>query len=129
MSVKAIDNANMIGLTTRNVAWDTFAPAVTYVYDPAAGTIVVTDASVIPAGDTLNRVHIKIMDDFGGELRDSITVTGAPGAKTINVTSLNRSKPLTIVATVVTTNNLVSDGTAHKFYHTSGALGSWDKKY
>ncbi len=124
MGAQAIDNANLVNLNV-NLGTTGFTPAVSYAYDAGAKTVTVTDGSTIPAGDTLKKVHVKVMDDFGGEVRDTITVTGAPGAKTINVATLDPSNGLKVMATVLTTKMLAADGSAVRI-GAAGSVGRWD---
>lgn len=124
MSVQAIDNSNLVNYCN-DCGISGFTPAVTYVYDAGAKTVVVTDGSTIPAGDTLKKVHVRVLDDFGGEVRDAITATGAGGAKTLDVSSLDASKGLKIMATVLTTNLIAADGNAINI-GAAGAIGNWD---
>jgi hypothetical protein len=126
MGAQAIDNSNM--LNYRNSAdLVGFVPAVGFVYDSEAETVVFTDGSTIPAGDTLEKVHVRVTDNFGNELRDTITVTGAPGAQTVDVSSLDASEGLNVMATVITTNNIVADGSAFKI-GASGNISRWDSQ-
>lgn len=122
---QAIDNTNLINVFNGQANVAGFTPAGTYVYDAAAATVVITDATTIPSGDTLAVIHYQVFDKFGGEVKDKVTATG--GAKTLNVASLNKSKPLDIKVTVVTTQNRVADGGAYNI-GAAGALGFYDKQ-
>ncbi|MVT11380.1 hypothetical protein [Chitinophaga tropicalis] len=102
-------------------------PAVSYTYDPVEKEVVVTDGSTYAAGDGLKKVHVKVHDNFGKEVRDTITVTGAPGAKTIDVSTLNASKGLNITATIITNVDFHADGSAFVI-QAAGNLANWDKK-
>lgn len=122
MGAQAISNANLKDYRgDQGVAG--FVPNVTYTQ--SGNNVVVTDASTIPAGDTLNKVQVKLQDKFGNEVRDNITVTGAPGQKTLSSATLDKSEPLTLVVTVITNNNLVADGRAMNI-GAAGSLGYWD---
>lgn len=117
----AIDNSNLINYRGQQPAG--FTPALTYTND---GTnVVITDGSTIPAGDSLVAVHVRVHDKFGGEVRDKIVATGAGGAKTLSLASLNKSKPLDITVTVLTTNKIAADGGAYNI-GASGSVGNFD---
>lgn len=122
MGAQAISNANLKDyLGDQGVAG--FVPNVTYAV--AGNNVTVTDGSTIPVGDTLNGVQVKLQDKFGNEVRDKITATGGGGAKILSSATLDKSEPLTIVATVITNNNIVADGRAMNI-GAAGSLGSWD---
>lgn len=131
MSVQAIDNSGLVGYCNTGCSIAGFTPVVTYTYDPAAaagvGQVVIQDGSTIPAGDTLKKVHVRVLDDFGNEVRDTITVTGAPGAKTITLTGLDKSRGVKIMATVLTTGNIAADGSAVPAF-SAGSIGTWDSQ-
>lgn len=118
-----IDNSNLINYRGTQPAG--FIPSVSYVYDAAAKTVTVTDGSTIPAGDTLSKVHVRIADKFGGEVRDAITVTAGPGAKVLDVSTLDASKGLDLRATVLTTKHIAADGGAYGLA-AAGNASSWD---
>jgi hypothetical protein len=123
MPLQAADNTNLKNLSGKLPAG--FNPVVTYTND---GTnVVVTDGTAIPAGDTLKKVKIQVFDKFGGEVRDVITVTGGPGAKTLSLATLNKSKPLDLKVTVLTTNNIAADGGAYNL-GASGSVSDWDSQ-
>lgn len=202
--MNAIDNANLLRLCNDCGAVG-FVPSMTYSYED--GIITVTNASTIPAGDTLRHIKIKVHDFFGNHVvggivaatggkgyRTAPTVviegdgTGAtahavltndvvtsvvidtggtgystatarfvsvdggfgaeagavtiaanavtaialaaPGQNTdIDVSSLNRSKPLALTATIITTGGIVADGGAYGIL-TEGDIENWDvQKY
>lgn len=122
MGAQAISNANL-----KDYRGDQgtagFVPSVTYAV--AGNNVTITDGSTIPAGDALKKVHLKLQDKFGNEVRDVITVTGAPGQKILSSATLDKSEPLKIVATVITNENRVADGCAINI-GAAGSLGSWD---
>ena len=121
--MKPIDNSNLVNY--RGCLPAGFTPKVSYAYDAAAKEVVITDDSDIPDGDALSKVHVSVHDKFGGEVRDAITVTGAPGAQTIDVSSLDASKGLDIRATVLTTKHIAADGGAYGI-GAAGDVSSWD---
>jgi hypothetical protein len=118
----AIDNSN---LTNYRGDQPALVPVVTFTYNPGTGQVVVTDGSTIPAGDTLKKVHVKVHDAFGGEVRGTITTTGAPGAQTLACAALDESKGLNITATVLTTKNVAADGSAFNI-GAAGSIARWD---
>jgi hypothetical protein len=74
MSVQAIDNANLVNICN-DCGIVGFTPAVS---DGVSGSnVTVTENSVIPAGDSQKATHVRLMDDFGGEVRASILVGGS----------------------------------------------------
>lgn len=122
MSV-AIDNT---GLTDYrgDQGIGSFNPVVTFTL--TGNTLAVQDGTTgFPAGDSLRRVHVKAQDGFGGEVRGTITVTGAPGAQNISVATLRRERGLKVVATVVTVQGIAADGSISNI-GASGSIGSWD---
>jgi hypothetical protein len=132
MPVNAIDNSNLLDYRGTEGTED-FTPGVEYVYDAAAAEIDVTDASYFPSGVSLLRTHIKVHDKFGGQVNGAIENpdgSDSPGMRTatIDVSGLDRSKPLDITATVVADDGrLVADGGAYDI-QAAGVLGSWDKQ-
>lgn len=125
--MQAIDNTNLVNYCKTNCNITSFLPKISFVYDAAAKTVVVTDGSTYGSGDGLKKAHIKVHDYFGAELRDTITVTSTPGAKTINVATLNASKGLNITATIITNVDFHADGSAYRIA-AAGDLSNWDKK-
>lgn len=125
--MQAIDNTNLVGYCKANCSITSFLPSASYVYDAVEKEVVVQDGSTYGAGDGLKKVHIKVHDQFGSEVRDTITVTGVGGAKTIDVSTLNTSKSLNITATIITNNDFHADGSAFGI-QAAGNLANWDKK-
>lgn len=106
-----------------------FAAAVNYTHDPAAKTILLTDASTYPTGDSRKIVHLRAIDKNGKEVRDSIAAADVDNAITLNVATLDASGGLSVTATVVTTKGCISDGRVDGVgvNTNAGALGYWDK--
>lgn len=135
MAANAIDNSNL--LDYRGDQPSGFVPGVDYVYDSVAAEVDVTDASVFESGHSLLRIHVRVHDKFGGQVNGEIenpdgSDSAAQHTSTINVSTLNRSKPLDITATVVGLDptglaQVVADGGAYDI-GASGSLGSWDKQ-
>jgi len=200
--MNVIDNSNLLQMC-KDCGAVGFVPALSYVYDAGAGTVVVTNSSTIPTGDVLNKIKVRVHDFFGGEVRGEIfghtggngytsvpqvvitggggtgatahavltngvvtsvvvdtpgtgytsdpvaTVVGGGGngaklavtrstttvssiavvaddnAVTLNVASLDRSKQLALVATILTDNRIAADGGAYGLM-AAGNVGYWD---
>lgn len=120
--VQAIDNTNLKTLGGDLTAG--FIPSVSIVYDPAAKTVVITDASTIPAGDTLLKVKVRLIDANGKEVTGSITATGTPGALTLSTAQLSPGHGLDVLGTVLTTKGLSADGRITRI-DTTGSLEYW----
>lgn len=126
----AIDNTNLKNLG-RDSSTEGFTPGVRYAYDATAKEIDVFDESVFPSGISLLRTQIKVHDKFGNTVNDTIenpngSESGNDRTTTIDVSSLDASKPLDITATVVGDDGqFVADGGAYNI-QAAGHLGSWD---
>lgn len=82
----AIDNANLVNICQNYCNVAGFNPNVTYTYNAATNQVVVTDSSVLIAGDSVKACHLKIMDKFGGEIRAELVAPGQGGAGTASLT-------------------------------------------
>lgn len=128
----AIDNTNLLNLG-RDGSTEGFTPGVEYTYDSVAKEIDVNDASVFPSGVSLLRTQVKVHDKFGNTVNGSIenpsgSESGDDRTKTLDVSSLDASKPFDITATVIGNDGkLIADGGAYNI-GASGTLGSWDKQ-
>lgn len=122
MPVKPFDNTNLLQMCNDCGAVG-FVPAVGYTYNAATGDVVVTNTSTIPAGDTFGKVHLRLTDQFGGEVRGTITVAATP--VTISALTLNRSKSLNLMATIVTPGHIAADGSAYGL-QAAGDVANWD---
>lgn len=127
--MSAIDNSNLKDyLGSQGTSG--FVPGLRYTYDASAAEIDFNDASAFPAGVGHKRTLIKVHDKFGNTAPGAIeNPNGSESADdrttTIDVSGLDRSKPLDITATVVAdANHLIADGSAHDI-GTSGTLSSW----
>lgn len=125
--MKAIDNSKLIDYCRSSCNITSFIPSIHYSLDATEKKITVSDDSKFGSGDQLKKVHVKIHDNFGSEVRETITATGEPGKKVIDISSLNNTKGLTIRALVISKNNLHADGSATNI-QTVGILAYWDKK-
>jgi hypothetical protein len=122
MGVNAISNANLINLC-RDCGATGFLPVATYTYNAGTGAVVVTNASTIPANDTFRIAHLRLTDEFGNEVRGDITTAGTP--VTLSATTLNRSKPINLTVTILTTNGIIADGSAF-WLQAAGDVARWD---
>lgn len=131
--MQAIDNSNLLDYRGTEGTSE-FIPAVAYDYDAANGEIDFEETSSFPSGVALKLTKIQVYDKFGGEVRGAIgPATGSDSAAqhsaTIDVSTLDRSKPLDIKATVIGDDDmLVADGIATNISNGEGNLGSWDKQ-
>ncbi|MFB6453716.1 hypothetical protein ACE38W_00470 [Chitinophaga sp. Hz27] len=125
--MNAIDNSNLINYCRSGCDITSFLPTVAYTYDAGAKTVAVTDNTTFGNGDTLKKVHIKVLDQFGGEVRGTITATGTPGKQIIDVSSLNVSKGLSVNSTVISNAGFVADGSAVNI-GAAGSLSRWNKR-
>lgn len=125
----AIDNSNL-----KNYRDDQgttgFLPDEWFVYDANAKHIDVSDHSLFPAGITLKKVHVRVCDKFGKEVRGEFAPPGdstnESGEVTIDVATLDASRGLDITATVIASDGrLVADGSAMNI-GAAGKLGGWD---
>lgn len=123
MQTQAIDNANLLNLVDQGLG--TFNPSITFAL--SGSNVTVTDGSTMNSGDTLKKIHVRLLDEFGGEVRDVITVTGAPGQKVLSSSTLNTSRGLRLTATIITNAGIVADGNAVGL-GASGSLSNWDKQ-
>jgi hypothetical protein len=106
--MKAINTTGWAALAT-NCTCTGFAPAFTYVYDTLAKTVIVTDASTLPTGDTYGKANINIYDGAGNVLHAQITTLHGHTA-TVDVSTLDPTKGgLNITATIVTTATCIAD--------------------
>lgn len=129
--MNAIDNENLLNYRTGDTV--DFIPGLSYSYDANAAEIDFTDTSTFPSGKALKKTKIQVFDKFGGEVRgfilpDTGSDSGHDHETTISVSTLDRSKPLDIKATVICDDDmLVADGGAYNI-GSAGTLGSWDKQ-
>lgn len=118
-----IDNTNLLQMC-RDCGATGFVPAVDYAYDSGAATVTLNNASTIPAGDTFSKMKARVHDFFGNEVRGVQTVQATD--LVLDVSTLDRSKPLAITLTIHTTNKIAADGSASGYLETAGDIGHWD---
>lgn len=133
MAVNAIDNSNL--KHPNDPAMAAFDPGVSYTYDAATAEVDAWDSTRgFPSGVSLLRTHVRVHDKFGGQVNGEIENpdgSESPGTRavTIDVSSLNRSKPLDITVTVIGDDGkTVADGGAYDI-GAAGQVGNWDKQY
>lgn len=118
-----IDNTNLLQMC-RDCGAVGFVPTLAYAYDAGAATVTMTNTSTIPAGDTYTTTKVRVTDFFGNEVRGVQPVKATP--LVLNISTLNRSKPLMITATVLTANQIAADGSASGFLQAAGNIDFWD---
>lgn len=106
-----------------------FLPKLEYEYDAVAKEVDVVSKTEFPAGKYLKKVILHVHDKFGGTVHGEITEQPGSGVAddvTIDVETLNLSKPLDITATVILTgDHLVADGGAYDI-GVAGELSNWN---
>ncbi|MFA6060040.1 MAG: hypothetical protein WC756_17690 [Taibaiella sp.] len=121
----AIDNSGLVNYC-RNCNCSNFTPSFTYVFDAAAKTVTVTNASTIAGPDGHKIAHVYVHDKFGKQVYDHIDTVN--GNKVISTATLDASKPFNITVTAVTNGGCTADGSATNI-SAAGAIGGWDKKF
>ena len=126
--MSAIDNSGLTNYRDRTSTAQ-FNPELTYVYNAGAATVTVTAGT---SGTTeLEKVHVRVHDKFGGEVRGQITTpldSGETDNVVIDVSSLDRSKPLDITATAFADDSkTVADMGAYNI-GAAGTIGNADKQ-
>ena len=122
--MKAIGNSGLLKLVAAWAGSTAFAPVVGYVYDASAKTVVMKDTTTYVSGDSIKVVNCHVTDSAGVTLHKVITVTGTPGAITIDVSTLNPVNGFAIRATVVTTQGMAADVAAYRVGATAPAAGN-----
>jgi hypothetical protein len=93
---------------------NSLAASVGFVYDATAKTIVVTDNTTYPSGDSRKLVHVEVFDYFGGRVQGDILAADSDNAITINVATLNNSRGFALSVLVVSTKGKRKDGSQFK---------------
>lgn len=128
MESKALDTGTLKDkLFQRGCNCIGFAPALSFTYNSGTNVVVVTDASVLPSGDTLKRINVLVHDEYGGTKAGTIA-TAAGNTGSIDVSGLNKSKGLHLTATIVTNAGCKSDGAARSIGAT-GSLSNWSETW
>jgi hypothetical protein len=130
MGANAVDNSNLKNLG-RDSNTTGFVPSVTFEYDASAKEVDFTEASAFPSGVALKKTRVSVHDKSGGQVDGFIlpaegSDSGHDGTTTLDVSSLDLSKPLDVKATVIADDDmLVADGGAYNI-GAAGEVGSWD---
>jgi len=119
----AINNANLLNMC-KDCGAVGFVPELSYAYDAVEAEVTITNTSTIPSGDTFLKLKVRVHDFFGKEVRGFQTVQATP--LVIDISSLDRSKPLAITVTLITTNNILADGGAYGYLQAAGNIGWYD---
>lgn len=126
MPLQAFDNTGIINFCNNCNCTGVTAGA-SYAYNAGAGTVTVTDTSTITAPDAFKKMNVAVHDQFGKQVNGVITaLAGNTGA--IDITSLNRSKPLKITVTLVTNGGCTADGIATDII-AAGTMAGWQKGF
>jgi hypothetical protein len=97
------------------------APAVAFDYDKDTHVLTIADNSVYPSGDSRKQVNVEAFDKFGGVVRKSFTEEGefvndsessdgVANSFGLDLTSLNKTEGVEVIATVVSTLGRTSTG-------------------
>lgn len=125
--MNAFSNVNIKDKLCGDCACTGFAPTATFAYDAGAGTITVTNATTYPAGDSAKQMLVKAIDKDAGQVVGNST--SATGVVTLDVSGLNNAEGFTVLVTVETTKQCISDGHAKwiGIAITEGSVSFWDK--
>ncbi len=105
----AIDNSGIKNFCG-NCGCPGFVPGVSAAFDPVAKTLKARDTSAYGAGDGLQAVNVTVSSRADKKHKyEQITVTGAPGEKTVSLADMDLSEGVNVLATVVTTARCVAD--------------------
>lgn len=126
MPLQAFDNSQILDFCNNCNCTGVTAGA-SYTYDAVTGKVTVTDTSVIAAPDTFKKMNVAVHDQFGKQVNGSISALGG-NTGALDVTSLNRSKPLKITATLVTNGGCTADGIASDII-AAGNVAGWQKGF
>lgn len=115
---------NNLGIINYDALPATFTGSATFEHDIDAETLTVTDASSgFPAGDSFRRLHVDVFDKFGNKKYGKIDA--AAGNVVLDISTLNVSRGIAVLITVVSTKGLAKDGTAFKIANTQ-TTGNFD---
>ena len=126
MAVNAIDNTQLVDYNRQGTPIAIFQPKVSFTYNAGTKVVEAWDGSTFPSGDGLKIAHLSVTDNFGGEVKGSVSTTGAGGKATLDITSLQPSEGIRLTATVITNKGLIADGSFRNM-GAAGDLFRWDK--
>lgn len=118
-----IDNTNLLQMCN-DCGVAGFIPELSYTYDAGGAELTIVNGSTLPGGVTFTKAKVRVHDFFGAEVRGVQTVQATD--LVIDVSTLNRSKPLTVTATIILNNNIVADGSVSGFLEAAGDIGFFD---
>lgn len=122
----AFDNSNLINDTCGGCDCKGFIASASFVYDPNAHTIAVTDHSTYEAGDGRKMINVRVSDKNGKKAKSGADASPV----TADVSGLDLSEGYQLFVTIVTDNGCISDGHVGNNWLTSalsGNIGSWDR--
>ncbi len=120
----AIDNSGLKDFCG-NCGCPGFAPGVLIAFDPVAKTLKARDTSAYGAGDGLNAVNVTVGSPADKSHKYArVTVTGAPGEQTVNLTGMDLTKGVNVMATVVTNARCVADLGSYDFGFATSAVSA-----
>lgn len=121
-----INNENLLNMC-RDCGAGAFVPDASYTFDAVAKTVTVTDSSTYNTGGSgdLKKLKVSVHDFFGGKVVGEIIAGDLDSAVTVNVATLNLSKPLALKVTVITEDDIIADGGAYGLM-AAGDVAHWD---
>lgn len=122
------DNKDLKGTLYNGPVVTTFAPKVDYSFNSGTSVITLTDTSTYAAGDDRKIAQVEVIDHKGDKKVSNIAGADVDDAITIDCTTLDKSKGLTVLVTIVTNKGLTTDGHAKLLAISSsaGSLGGWN---
>lgn len=129
---QAVDNSNLKNMGFEGSPMDVFNPAIklefgNFATEPPTAPffgLKVTDQTDYVNGDGPKIIHVKVYNETtGAELQETLTVTGEPGEKVLNISSF--SGGMRVTALIITNNHFRADGSYKfdKFENTLQSVG------
>jgi hypothetical protein len=108
--MKALDNTGIKdNLFKRGCNCQGYVPALNFAYDSSAKTVTVTDQTVFPVADFLQRINVLVHDESGNTKAGTIAVTkGGSGYTSAPTVVLTGGGGSGAAATAVITNGVVT---------------------
>lgn len=119
------DNTNLKSALCGGCDCAGFVPSASFVYDPNAKTMVVTDHTTYGAGDGRKIINIRVSDKNDTKAKASNT----GGVITADLSGLDLSEGYQLFVTVLSNLGCMSDGHVGNEWLTdqlTGNVGSWD---